>query len=262
VAYDYPVWQTLPQVASGTWVELPQTPLLDNTDVRLIAVRFVDSGHTDQKLGTRYRVWFENQSRTQISSPFNVLLLASNTMEAAIDLPQAGVTIASMEPGEMKVVDIRLPFDANKMNIVDKSLIPFNFLHVLVDSHQQLADIDRTNNGTVLSRNDILPVDPAAFSTDVSAAAPNAIVTIAGEGFGPEPGRLILNVNGTQTEPTIFGWYDLGVQFELPNVPISGPTDAEVLVIRGDGAASNPVIVRIAPENKLEHPNWLPSPSQ
>lgn len=252
VAFDYPTWQPLPVVASGTWVDLPAPVLVDNTDVRLIAARFVDSGHTDQQLGTRYRVWFENQSRDQISSPFNVLLLASNTPEAAADLPQAGVTIASMEPGETQAVDIRLPYSANTMNRVDKSLTPFNYLHILVDSHQQLTDSDRTNNGAVLARNDILPVDPAAFSTDASAAAPNALVTIAGEGFGPEPGRLIVNINGTQTEPTIYGWYDLGVQFEVPNVPIGEPTDAEVLVVRGDGAASNPVTVRIAPKTKLE----------
>ena len=187
------------------------------------------------------------------------MLLAGNTPQASADLPQAGVTVPSMEAGETQVVDIRLPFSANKMNREGESLTPFGYLHVLIDSHQQLADINRTNNGAVLARTDILPVDPAAFAPDVSAAAPNALVSIAGEGFGPEPGRVIIDMNGTQTEPTIFGWYDLGVQFELPNAPISEPTNAEVLVIRGDGAASNPVTLRIAPLNKLEQAA-LPTP--
>jgi hypothetical protein len=260
IAYPYPAWQPLPVVACGTWVDLPTPVLAENVDLQLVAVRFVDNGHPDQNLGPRYRVWFQNNSRAAIADAFNVLLIASNSQEATADLPQAGVTIPSMEPGEMKVVDIRLPFAASKMNRVDNHLTPFNYLHVLVDSHRQLNDANMANNGAVLPRVDILPVDPAAFAPDVSAAAPGAVVSIAGEGFGPEPGRLIVDVNGVQTEATIYGWYDLGVQFELPNVAVNGPTDAQVLVVRGDGAASNPVTIRVAPEEKLEAAALPPAP--
>ena len=70
----------------------------------------------------------------------------------------------------------------------------------------------------------------------------------------------IVSVNGVQSEATIYGWYDLGVQFELPNVALSAPTDAEVLVVRGDGAASNPVTLRLAPENKLQEAALPPAP--
>ncbi len=258
--YTYPVWQPLPVVASGTWVDLPAATPVANVDLQLLAVRFVDNGHPDQNLGTRYRVWLQNNSSAGINGAFNVLLMAGNTADASADLPQAGITIPSMDPGEMKVVDVRLPFAANKMNVVDNRSTPFNFLHVLVDSHRQLEDANPANNGAVLARNDILPVDPAAFAPDVTAAAPGALVSIAGEGFGPEPGRLIVSVNGEQTEAMVYGWYDLGVQFELPNVPVTEPTDAEVLVVRGDGAASNPVTVRLAPETQLEDAALPPAP--
>jgi hypothetical protein len=137
------------------------------------------------------------------------------------------------------------------MNPVDGHQTPFNYLHVLVDSHRQLQDVNPANNGAVIARTEILPVDPAAFAPDVNAAAPGAMVSVAGEGFGPEPGRIIVNVNGTQTEATVFGWYDLGVQFELPTVPLATPAEAEVLVVRGDGAASNPVTIQLAPEKQL-----------
>jgi len=260
VVYEYPTWQSLPVVASGTWVDLPPPVLVEQPDVQLVAVRFIDAGHLEQNLGTRYRVWLQNNSNVAINGAFNVLLLAGNTANPTADLPQAGVTVPSMEPGEMQVVDIRLPFEANKMNRVDNHLTPFEYLHVLVDSHRQLQDPTPENNGAVLARTDILPVDPAAFAPDVSAAAPGAMVSIAGEGFGPEPGRLIVSINGEETEATIYGWYDLGVQFELPNVDVTGPTDAEVLIVRGDGAAANPVNVRIAAENQLSEAILVPAP--
>jgi hypothetical protein len=260
VVYSYPVWQPLPVVASGTWVDLPPATPVANVDLQLLAVRFVDNGHPDQNLGARYRVWLQNNSSAGINGAFNVLLMAGNSADASADLPQAGITIPSMDAGEMKVVDVRLPFAANRMNVVDNRSTPFNFLHVLVDSHRQLEDANPANNGAVLARDDILPVDPAAFAPDVTAAAPGALVSIAGEGFGPEPGRLIVSVNGEQTEAMVYGWYDLGVQFELPNVPVTEPTDAEVLVVRGDGAASNPVTVRLAPETQLEDAALPPAP--
>ena len=39
------------------------------------------------------------------------------------------------------------------------------------------------------------------------------------------------------------GWYDLGVRVRLPAVPLAGPTPAEVICIRSDGAAANPLKV-------------------
>ena len=37
-------------------------------DLQLLAVRFVDPGHPDQKLGPRYRVWFRNNSANRSPS--------------------------------------------------------------------------------------------------------------------------------------------------------------------------------------------------
>lgn len=129
--------------------------------------------------------------------------------------------------------------------------MPFNYLHVLVDSHQQIAESYEDNNGAVISRIEILPVDPAAFSTDQTAAAPGATLTIAGEGFGPEPGQVVISIGDFQTQAEIQGWYDLGIRFTVPNYVLTGAVDAEVLVVRGDGAASNPLDVQLAPQSML-----------
>ena len=124
---------------------------------------------------------------------------------------------------------------------------PFNMLHVLVDANRELPEIDRTNNGDRLSPAEILPVDPAAFELEPAAARPGGEVVLAGEGFGPEPGQVLLHVGGQELQAEILGWYDLGVRWTVPKLAFAAPADAEVIVIRGDGAAANPLKITINP---------------
>jgi hypothetical protein len=252
VYYQYPVWQPLPVVTCGTWVDVEPVVVQSGMDLQLLAVRFVDNGHAEQNLGPRYRVWIRNNSPVQITTPFSVLALSSNDLTPSADLPQAGAVIPTMDIGEVKPIDIRLPITANRMGQSPEGhRVPFNYLHVLVDSHQQINESNEANNGSVVARTDVLPVDPAAFSTDLTAAAPGSTLTIAGEGFGPEPGRILVSVNGQQTEAVIQGWYDLGVRFTVPSYNLTGTVDADILVVRGDGAVSNPVDIDLAPTNLI-----------
>ncbi len=252
VAYQYPVWQPLPVVACGTWIDVQPAVIQAGLDLQLLAVRFVDNGHPEQNLGPRYRVWVRNNSQVQITNPFSVLVLADNDTVPNAGVPQAGVVIPSMDIGEIKPVDIRLPLEANRIGTTPEGYkVPFAYLHVLVDSHQQIAETDEANNGSVVARTEILPVDPAAFSTDQTAAAPGGTLTIAGEGFGPEPGRVLVSVNGQNTEALIQGWYDLGIRFTVPTYTLTGTVEAEVLVVRGDGAVSNPLDIQLAPQTLL-----------
>ncbi len=59
VYWQTPVWVSLPVVQCGTWVdvEMPVIPAAQY-DLQLLAVRFVDPGHPEEKLGPRYRVWY------------------------------------------------------------------------------------------------------------------------------------------------------------------------------------------------------------
>ncbi|GIX04380.1 MAG: hypothetical protein KatS3mg114_0249 [Planctomycetaceae bacterium] len=263
VWYEVPVFTPLPVVTCGTWVDYRPVVVPSGFDLQLVAVRFVDPGHPEENLGPRYRVWLSNNSAAGIGAPFHVMLLASNTPSlSAGTFEQAGVTVDTLDAGELISVDIRLPAAANKMQLLpDGHRVPFNYLHVLVDSHRQVAEDNEANNGTVLLRNDVLPVDPAAFSTDATAASPGTLVSVAGEGFGPEPGQVIVTVGDQARQAEIHGWYELGVYFEVPSFALSGPTDAEVLVIRGDGAASNPLTLTLAPGTVLMEAPMPPPPS-
>lgn len=252
VVYQYPVWQPLPVETAGTWVDAPQVVVDQGNDLQLLAVRFVDPGHKEENLGPRFRVWLRNNSNRVLQQPIDVTLFASNDQQLATGALQAGVTLPEIPANEIVPLDIRLPMEVNQMGVDQEgNRVPFQFLHAVVDSRNALPETDKANNGAILDRGEIYPVDPAAFSTDVTAAAPGTVISLAGEGLGPEPGEIIVTVGDQQQSAEIRGWYDLGVQFTVPNLNVASAADAQIIVIRGDGAASNPVPLNVAPESMI-----------
>jgi hypothetical protein len=250
VAWHCPVWIDLSVVSCGTWIDVAVVRVNDR-DLQLLAVRFVDSGHPEQKLGPRYRVWFRNNSDRKLGKDFNITLLASNTRELSANMPNAGVEIDKIDAGAILTADIRLPFEANTLDRdAENRAVPFRYLHVLVDSHQDVDEVFEENNGAILARGDVLPVDPASFSTNVTSAEPGAMIDIAGEGFGPEPGEVIIQINGLELQAEIYGWYDLGVHIKLPALPLAAETQADIVIVRGDGAVSNPVQILVVPAKR------------
>ncbi len=259
--YEYPVWQPLPVEVAGTWVDVPPVIVDAGNDLQMLAIRFVDPGHIEENLGPRFRVWIRSNSRQPIQQPVDITLFASNDRHLASGALQAGVTIPEIQPDTIIPIDIRLPVEVNRMSIDQEgNQVPFQFLHAVVDSRNALPEVDKANNGAIVDRGEIFPVDPAAFSTDVTAAAPQSVVSLAGEGLGPEPGELIVTVGDQQFSAEIRGWYDLGVQFTVPNINAASAVDAQIVVVRGDGAASNPVPLSIAPDNMIGTLPMAPPP--
>ena len=184
-----------------------------------MAVRFVDPGHPEEKLGPRYRVWFRNNGAAPVTQPFNVMLFAGNDERLAANLPQAGVRVTAIEAGDIQSVDIRLPVEVYTMGRdAQGNPAPFAMLHVLVDANREVPETTKANNGARLAPAEILPVDPAAFEVDPVAARPGGEVLLAGEGFGPQPGRVLVVVGGQEMDAEILGWYDLGVRLALPRL--------------------------------------------
>ena len=247
--WETPAFVALPVVACGTWVDLQPVMVAPAiADLQLVAVRFVDPGHPEEKLGPRYRVWFRNNGAEPIVQPFNVMLFAGNDDRLAANLPQAGVRVTAIEAGDTQSVDIRLPMEVYTMGRDAQGRpVPFSTLHVLVDANREVPEMTRINNGARLIPAEILPVDPAAFEVEPAAAKPGQELVLAGEGFGPEPGQVLVHVGQQELQGEILGWYDLGVRWTLPKAAILAPTEAEVIVIRGDGAAANPLKIAISP---------------
>lgn len=248
VYWHYPVWHPLSAVVCGTWVDVAPVAVGPQHDLQLLAVRFVDPGHPDENLGPRFRIWFRNNSQLPVTRPLSVMLLAANDAVPADGLPQAGVRVTAVEAGETQAVDIRLPIEALGMGIDEQGApAAFSMLHVLVDAHNELPEISEVNNGTVLPVAEVLPVDPAAFELEPVSSPAGGEVLLAGEGFGPQPGRVLVKLGQLELEGEILGWYDLGVRVRLPQIHLVSPAQAELIVIRGDGAAANPLAVTITP---------------
>ena len=246
--YQSPVWVSLPAVSCGTWVDVQKVIVLQRYDLQMLAVRFVDPGHPEEKLGPRYRVWFRNNSDQPIDQPFDIVLLASADGRLVDGSPQAGVRVTAIEPGATQSVDIRLPIDVYSMaRDKEGNPAPFATMHVLIDAAREISETLETNNGAAIAREEILPVDPAAFEIEPTELAAGGELVLAGEGFGPQPGQVLVHLAGLELEGEILGWYDLGVRLNLPNVPLAAATEAEIIVIRGDGAAANPLKVTILP---------------
>ena len=260
VYYEVPVWTPLPSVSCGTWVDVDPVVVGPQHDLQLLAVRLVDPGHPDEQLGPRYRVWFRNNSQSPVSQPFDVFLFASRDEQLSGALPQAGVRVTSAEPGQVQSVDVRLPFEVASAGAGEGAAAePFSTLHALVDANREVDETLESNNGITLSREEILPVDPAAFELEPTSAHVGEAVVLAGEGFGPEPGQVLLHLGGIEMEAEILGWYDLGVRVVLPNLPLAGPTEAELIVVRGDGAAANPLEITISPAQASSGPVLPPA---
>ncbi|MCA9039873.1 MAG: hypothetical protein KDA65_05935 [Planctomycetaceae bacterium] len=252
VYYETPVWQPLPVATCGTWVDVPPAEIAqpDQIDVQLLAVRFVDPGHVEQELGPRYRVWIRNNSSAPITQPFSITLLGGNDDRPLDGLPQTGVVVESLEADQVTSVDVRLPHEVNSMGVDEQGRkVPFSFLHVIVDSGRELNDAFRENNGIGIKTAEVLPIDPWAFAPESDTVPMGSIINVAGEGFGPEPGEIFVVYDGQQYPAEIYGWYDLGVRFQVPSINMGGEDKtAEILVIRGDGAAANPIEVDLATE--------------
>lgn len=247
VYYHCPVWRPLPVVTCGTWVDVQPAIVASGYDLQLLAVRFVDPGHPQKNLGPRYRVWLRNNSSVAISSPFTVHLLAGSGGEPAADAPSAGVTVKSIDPHATATVDVRLPATVNAMTRTEQGQpAPFTTLHTIVDSGRAINETDEANNGAAVARRDVLPIDPALFDAEKKQLAAGQTINLAGEGLGPEAGQVLLNVGGVELQGEIEGWYDMGVRVKLPSLPLAGPTEANLVVVRGDGAASNPLSLQLA----------------
>ncbi|HEY2828355.1 MAG TPA: hypothetical protein VGJ04_12210 [Pirellulales bacterium] len=149
--WNYPCWNNLYGCGCGDWYDVPVVIIRQGVDLQLLAVRTIDSGDPENQLGPAVRVWLRNNSPVAINRPFNVLALAARDAQPTADLPQAGVRIDAIEAGQTLAVDIRLPVEAN--------LPGFPMFHVLVDSHREISEVNEGNNGLVIARAEVKPVE-------------------------------------------------------------------------------------------------------
>ena len=130
-------------------------------DLEFLAVRLVDIGDLEKGLGPQYRVTFRNNSPVAITRSFLVSLMVGDGQKAAELLPQVSERLESMKPGEVRVLDLRLPVAANQFVLKDGALSMLHpMLFVAIDSNQELPESNELNNYATFNRADIPVVQP------------------------------------------------------------------------------------------------------
>jgi hypothetical protein len=148
--WNYPCWYPMYGCDCG-YYDVPVVYVREGVDLQLLAVRTIDSGDPSQQLGPALRVWVRNNSAVALNHPFNVLALAARGPQPTADLPQAGVRVDGMGAGETIALDIRLPVEANQPG--------FPMFHVVVDSHREISEVNENNNGLVINRSEVKPIE-------------------------------------------------------------------------------------------------------
>jgi hypothetical protein len=125
-------------------------------DVELVEVRQIDAGDVQQQLGPAYRIAFRNNSAVDINHAFSVGAMASTSRRLSKEFPMATVQVPGIKAGTTMAADIRLPLDAQRMGVnYMGQTVPFAYLYAVVDSLNQLNDVNRNNNSTFQGRLDI-----------------------------------------------------------------------------------------------------------
>jgi hypothetical protein len=146
-----------PADAIGIDWEQP-APSLVSYDLQLVAVRLVDPGQPEQQRGPCYRIWIRNNSSLAAPQPFTVMLLAGNDARLVRGLPQTSVRVTSIAAGDTQAVDLRLPTGVFTMGRDSLGRpLPYNMIHVAVDTEREVPDACRANNAAMLAVADVLP---------------------------------------------------------------------------------------------------------
>jgi hypothetical protein len=188
-------------------------------------------------VGAVYRISVRNSGTVDIAQPFQIAVLVGKASGAGTE-PPVTAEVAGLAVGAAATVDVQL--DAVRAPLAGRRL------YVVVDSQQQLAEADETNNLAELEMAEIQPVGPGALQLVPRDVAPGSELRIEGSGFGELPGRVVLEVNGVKLLAEVMSWSDTLVCVRLPALVLDGPTTALLAVLPPQGPPHDGLELRLA----------------
>ncbi|MCL6501034.1 MAG: hypothetical protein K6T86_00025 [Pirellulales bacterium] len=189
-------------------------------------------------VGAVYRISVRNSGTVDIAQPFQIAVLVGKASGAGTE-PPVTAEVAGLAVGAAATVDVQLD------GVLAESP-PAGRLYVVVDSQQQLAEADETNNLAELEMAEIQPVGPGALQLAPRDVAPGSELRIEGSGFGELPGRVVLEVNGVKLLAEVLSWSDTLVCVRLPALVLDGPTTALLAVLPPQGPPHDGLELRLA----------------
>lgn len=233
-----------PQVYREEIVLQPQ--IQADPGLQLVDLRLVDTGAPGQA-GPTIRIVFQNGSPFAASAPFDVVIAAAVGDQFSQDLPIAGQRVTEIAPGQTSVIDLRLPPQALEMQLPGApNPAPFQNLVVMVARSRDLQGQPQLQQLAVIPRVNLRLVDLVIDPASQGVAPAGAVITLAGEGFGPQAGQALIAMGGLKLAGEIVNWSAQGVQVRLPQLALAAAAPAEITIVRGDGAAAS-LGLQIAP---------------
>jgi hypothetical protein len=148
VVIERPVVVTPPVVVEAARPVVVGSPDLVLEDLKLMSP-------ATSIAGPAYRLKFRNQG-TASAGNFQVAMLAGFDGTLADDAPRAVVEVPGLFAGESLEVTLRLPAAAMRMTHENHSRpVACTHLYVGIDFQAAVAEIDETNNITVVDRSEI-----------------------------------------------------------------------------------------------------------
>jgi hypothetical protein len=145
--------------SAATPAAATETQAKDVLDLELTDVRLVDAGSLERNVGPRFRLYYRNAGT--IEAPrFHVGVAVDLGDKVTEKAELVTVEAVGVKPGKSQSVDVRLPVEVLKMAIdYEGRPTAFNAFVALIDSDNDLAESNETNNLLVVSRAKILPVE-------------------------------------------------------------------------------------------------------
>ncbi len=126
-------------------------------DLELVGVELLDVGEQARKFGPRFRVTVRNVGTALVESATARLAAGRELNAASFQKPiESTATLAALAPGQVTVVEIRLPLEALTINQTAAGKpAPFEGLAAAVEVPPTLTDVNLKNNFSLTSRKEI-----------------------------------------------------------------------------------------------------------
>ncbi|MFO0900424.1 MAG: hypothetical protein U0836_23565 [Pirellulales bacterium] len=156
---SYPVYNnTVTYVTPAQPVATEPAPQLPLADLLLTDLRLMDPGNgTD--LGPRFLLTIANQGPS-VSPPFQAGIAAAVSQEQLGSAVKAAAQVGPIQTGQTTTVEIRLPVQVLGLPSPNGPTL-FGVLGVSLDELNQVDELDEQNNGALVSRDQIQPLQAA-----------------------------------------------------------------------------------------------------
>ena len=211
-------------------------------DLTLKSISLFSAGSIAAGEGPVYRVVIANTSSVDVDRPFTVTVVAAKEDRSFDDsTPRTDEPVVSLAAGKEEGIDIHLPVEALSCEKDDQgNEAPFSTLLVVIDGYAKLGETNRDNNAAAVARTDVNAILPIVDSAETVAASGSRELNIAGQSFGEEQGKLMIDLGTVRVPAEVVSWEADSIKAKLPDIETAASVTTKLVVVRADGVSAEP----------------------